>query len=423
MESLKNPLKPKLLYPSIVITLCALFLIYKYILQVYPSIMTNSLMRVFHVSGAGLGNLAATFFYTYLITQLFVGILIDKFGTRILASTAIFISALGAYFFSHANTLLAAELSRALIGVGVAFATVTYLKMAAVWFPARYFAFVGGLLATAAMLGAVFGEAPLAMVTDHLGWRDSLTLCAIIGFVLAILFFAIVRNEPKTLTVLQQSAHKEKISWHDVKTIFTKKENWMLTFYSGLAFSPLAVFAGLWGNPFLQEAYQITNTEAALFVSISFIGLALGGPTLGALAEYIKNKKRVMSISALVSLISISLVIYLPQPVWLLSICLFIFGFTSGAFMLGFVIGKEINKPFMAATVIAMINTGDAIFGAGTEPLVGKFLDLGWSGKLANSVPYFTVYNYHMAFLTLPVYLLIAWLLSICITSTKHPSC
>ncbi len=37
------------LYPSIVITLSSLFLFYKYLLQVSPSVITDDLMRVFHM--------------------------------------------------------------------------------------------------------------------------------------------------------------------------------------------------------------------------------------------------------------------------------------------------------------------------------------------------------------------------------------
>lgn len=52
-------------YPWVVIALTAAFLFYKYILQVSPSIMTEDLMRVFHIQGTGLGNLAASFFILF----------------------------------------------------------------------------------------------------------------------------------------------------------------------------------------------------------------------------------------------------------------------------------------------------------------------------------------------------------------------
>ena len=108
--------------------------------------MTDDLMRQFHVHGAGLGNLAATYFYTYLVTQLFAGPLLDRYSPYLTAG-ALLVCALGMLDFTHANSLLAAQLSRGLVGVGAAFATVSYLKLAANWFSAKRYATVAGLLA------------------------------------------------------------------------------------------------------------------------------------------------------------------------------------------------------------------------------------------------------------------------------------
>ena len=60
-------------YPWVVITLCAFFLFYKYILQTYPGLITDDLQRKFSLSATGLGHLAAATFYSYTIMQLFVG--------------------------------------------------------------------------------------------------------------------------------------------------------------------------------------------------------------------------------------------------------------------------------------------------------------------------------------------------------------
>ena len=55
------------IYPWIVFLLGACFFFYKYFVQVSPSVMTTDLMRDFHLNGAGLGNLSACYFYSYLI--------------------------------------------------------------------------------------------------------------------------------------------------------------------------------------------------------------------------------------------------------------------------------------------------------------------------------------------------------------------
>ena len=97
----------------------------------------------------------------------------------------------------------------------------------------------------------------------------------------------------------------------------------------------------------------------------------------------------------------------------MLAVALFVFGFGTGSFMLGFALGKEMNTLVLAATVIAIINIGDAIFGAFTEPLIGKLLDTFWQGKVVAGVHYFSVHDYHLVFILLPVYLLVAILFAL----------
>ncbi|MES2141408.1 MAG: MFS transporter [Pseudomonadota bacterium] len=399
-------------YPWIVILLASSFLFYKYILQVSPSIMTDDLMREFHIEGAGLGNLAASFFYSFLIAQLFVGMLLDRYSPRLLTTIALLICAFGAYSFSQANSLVLAAWARTLMGVGAAFATVSYMKMTSLWFKPDQFAFVGGLLASAAMLGAIAGQMPLSLVVNSVGWRNSLGLCAILGLILATLFYLIVRDRPEKKQSSTLEAIAPKFSFRDVWTVLTNKQNWLITIYSGLAFSPIDAFAGLWCIPFLKEGYNLTHTHAAFFVSFIFFGLALGSPLLGLLSDRLGQRRRVMLGSGCVALVTVTSIIYsVHLPLWLLGCLLFLFGFSTGAFMLGFALGRELNKLTVAATIVALINTGDVIFSAFTEPFIGKLLDSGWSGKIVGSLHYFSAADYRRALTLLPLYILVSIIL------------
>lgn len=397
------------IYPIIVLSFCGFFLFYKYVLQVYPSVITKELMLGFHLNGFGLGNLSATFFYSYVITQLFAGVLLDKYGARLLTAVAIFCSAIGICIFSQTTNLLIAELSRALMGFGIAFATVAYMKMVAVWFPPNRYAFLSGLCATAAMAGAVFGEAPLQMMIFAVGWRESLYLCGLIGCVIAVLFILFVRNNRTESTPTGLSKEENRLLFKDILAAWCNKQNWLLTAYYGLAFSPLVIFGGLWGNPFLQKAYNLTHTQSASFLSLLFIGLGLGSPILGAISDRLGKRWTVMFYGGLVSLFSVLLIVYFPySPIWLVGVLLFIFGFMTGASMISFAMGKETNKIALLATIAAMINAGDAILDSISEPLVGKFLDLGWTGKVINGVHNFTLGDYQHALSLLPIYLILA---------------
>lgn len=404
------------IYPWIAISCGALFVFYRYVLQISVKGLGNQFMQAFHVNGAGLGNLTGTFFYTYAIMQaIFAGILVDRYGIRVLTTLAVLVCALGTYFFSISHTLLEAELARGLTGIGIAFCTVSFMKIAAVWFRPNQFAMIGGLLTVPVMIGAVFAEAPVTQLVSYIGWRHSMFYCAIIGIVIAALFYLIVRNGDKSHRVNSAISGTETF-WQSLKNagksflqVVCSKQNWYLTMYSGLAFAPLIVLSSssLGGNYLLHEMYpHISDTTISWMMSLVFIGLGIGGPLLGWISDKLAKRKLVIFLSTFLSLISVCAVIYIAHiPEWLLFTLLFLFGFGTSGFMLGFAVGKEINKVSLAASVIAMINTGDAGIGALSQPLVGALLDLGWHGQLINGVHRFGIHDYHMTFLIIPIFL------------------
>lgn len=387
----------------LVMSLCAAFLFYKYILQNFPSVMAPQLMDAFHLHGLGLGVLSGVYFWTYLIVPLFVGIVLDHYGTRWVTTGAIFCCALGIFFCAQAQTLNAAIWGRALIGVGVSFASIAYFKLSAVWFDKKHYALLTSLLVTAAMIGAVCGQMPLAWLVSQIGWRASLTNLAWVGIALACLFLIVVKDKPSATSIEVNTSESEHL-WRDIFSILKNKQNWLLTAYSGLAFSPVVIFCGLWGNPFLQKAYGLDKIAAPSMISLVFVGLAISCPLFALFANRVRNRCTLMFYSTLVSALCISLVIYAhPMPLWMLSILLFMFGFSLGAFPFVFVIGKELNPLHLAGTATSLLNASDALLDAITEPAIGTLLDIFSTGKGHD----FSLFSYHIALAILPIFQII----------------
>lgn len=383
-------------------------LFYKYLLQVFPSVITDNLMRDFQLTGSGLGNLAACFFYSYLIAQLFSGYLIDRFNFKLIIVLSILISASGAWLFSSTESFAMAIAGRALMGTGAAFATVGYMKTAAIYFPPQRFSLVSGLLTIGVMLGAVFGEAPLALVIKAVGWHHALLGIAAAGAIIAALFMVCIRTKPTTQVMT--ASKPRAITLEDLKSLLKNKINWYLAFYSGLAFAPLAVFGGLWGTPFVVKAYHLSETSAAFYVSMVYVGFGLGGPLFGFLEERLQQRFALMLAGLLISLACLIVLIYvIPTTTLGLLLMTLLFGLGTGAFMLGFAVGKDANPIHIAATVIAFINSGDAICGALSEPLIGRILDYYHANHLIPS--HFPLHGYHVALSTLIVELLLGLLL------------
>jgi MFS family permease len=409
------------LHPVFVMSLCAIFVIYKYILQVFPGIMAHVLMNEFKMDGLTSGHLSSAFLYSIVITQLFVGYWLDRYNPVILTGSAILLCSIGVFSFGLAKCVYTAIIARTLMGIGGAFAVASYFKMANLFVPKHYFGLVNGLLATALTIGIVLGQVPFAWLLRHTPWRWILWGLSGLGGLLGMFFLikgkdSLYPNPP--LSALSMTT----IEREDLLNIVKNPQNWILTIYNGLAFAPVGVFAGLWGIAFLKQSYQLEVHIAALLSACVFIGFGIGSPFMGWLADKTGKAKALMAWNSLISLGSVLIFLYCPHlPFLVLGSLLFMIGFSTGAMMLGFVVGKSINSTHTAATTMTLLNTGGVVVTAITEPLIGYLLDKQWAGEwLDEGIRVFSVAHYQKALMILPVYLIAAFILILLIHSSPE---
>jgi len=270
---------PKAAYGWVVFAISVLFVFYKYILEVSPSIMTQQLMSDFKIDAAMVGHVAASYYYAYTIMQIPGGLLIDAFGPRKTTTIGLLCCALGALLFGFSQNILFISASRFLIGIGATFAILNTLKINSSWFPAHKFALLTGLMLTLGTLGAVFGQAPLAYLINYIGWRQSFIDLAIFGFLFSAVFFLLVRDRPRHPAYDVTPPTKGEVKLFDaLRHTLRRGQTWILSIYSGLSFAPVLSFAGLWGVSFIEAKYHLDRTSASTLTSLFFIGFAVGAP-------------------------------------------------------------------------------------------------------------------------------------------------
>lgn len=401
-------------YAWIIIFLSSCLLFDKYVMQVFPSLITDEMMSSFDINATQTGALGSAFFWSIIVCQLFLaGPIIDKYGFRLISPLSITISAAGVILFvvaANMGSLTMAYIARIITGMGVSFATIAYLKAVSVWFEPRQFAFAASFLATAAMIGALSAQAPLAYMIEICGsWQTAMLLFCVLALFIAALYYIVVRDfNPKQPEA--SAAGNQLSTLAALKEVVKNKNNWYLTFYVGLSFTTVDAFAGFWGNSYFREAYGLSKEHAASIISMIFIGMAIGSPILGKLSEILDNRKGVMIVFHIIGTIALSIVLLAKTSAFISSVLLFIFGFCLGIYMLSFAIGNRINPVIIIATVAAFINTGEPILGAIFDPLIGYCLDWSWTGKFIEQVSatgvhsqikYYELSSYHAAFTTL----------------------
>ncbi len=408
--TLETPIKS--IMPWIVWGLGCLFYFYECLLQVSPSVMSSELMRDFSVTSQTLGVLSGIYFYSYAAMQLPGGVMMDYFGPQRLLTIATSICAVSTIAFGLTDSFFMACLARLMIGFGSAFAAVGAMKLAANWFPAERFALLTGMMVTIGMLGAIFGEAPLAILIDSVGWRHSMIIMGSIGIILAILIFTVAKDMPKNAHAPHAAIHDDEPMLSSLITLLKNKQLWLVAFYGGLMYMATPIFCGLWGVPFLMFKMHIAKSTAANYISLVFIGWAIASPLWGIFSNRIGRRKPPMYIGCVGALISCLVFIYAPiESAWIIELFLFTFGIFSAGFLPAFAVAKELCSKKYVATGLSFMNMMNMIGIAVGQPLIGFVLDKLWRGEIVDKVRVYPLEAYHFGLAILPIGMLISLLI------------
>nr|WP_237759417.1 MFS transporter [Legionella parisiensis] len=371
--------------------------------------MSNELMRDFSVTSQTLGILSGIYFYSYAAMQLPGGVLMDHFGPHRLLTLATIVCAVSTIAFGMTDNFFMACVARLMIGFGSAFAAVGTMKLAANWFPAQRFALLTGLMVTIGMLGAIGGEAPLALLIEGFGWRHSMLIMGIVGLILAVLLIVIAKDTPKNYEISHHHSIEEEPLIPSLLTLIKNRQLWLVACYGGLMYMATPVFCGLWGVPFLMTKMTITKTTAANYISLVFIGWAIASPLWGIFSNRIGLRKPPMYIGCVGALICSTIFIFAPiNSAIYMEIMLFAFGIFSAGFLPAFSVAKELCNKRYVATGLSFMNMMNMVGIALAQPLIGYVLDKLWQGEMNGNVRLYPLEAYHTGLAILPLGMLVA---------------
>jgi len=370
----------------------ALFFAYAFVHRVAPSVMTSELMQAFSVGGAALGGLSALYFYAYVAMQVPVGLLMDRYQTRDLMALALLVCALGSLGLAGTESFLIASVCRLIIGASLAFAFVGTLTIAHRWFPGSQFALLAGIAQSSGMLGAVIGQAPQRMLVEQIGWRGSTLVLVAVGVILAALAHWVVPTEGKNSKPAQ---HHDHTSW----SVVSSTRNWVCAMIGFGIAAPMLGFAALWAVPWLVTTRGFVQTDAAAIASLVFVGWMIGSPLAGWLSDRLGRRKPVLFGGATISLLALAAILYLPAAnSSLLSVLFFVQGIGGGAMAVLYSVIRDLNPPSRAATALGMLNMVVVGSGAVMQPLIGRWLDHGWDGRMVDGARIYNSVQYEQAF-------------------------
>lgn len=411
MLPIKKITRRQALFGSLVCAVGAFFYCYEFVLRIIPGALQSELSAAFgHISATTFGQLSAFYYFAYSPMQMPVGMLMDRYGPRKLLIFACLCCTLGSWMFTDTSSIWVAGSGRFMVGFGSSFAFVGVLTLAIRWLPRRYFSLVAGLITTLGMLGLVYGEVKITDIAVSFGWRHVLDLMVIIGAVLTVVIFAVVRDGPEG-----HESHKHPLPefFHNVWKVLCSPQVWLIGFVGACLYTSLSVFGELWGKSYLEQAHHLTKAEAARTVSAMFLGWAVGAPIAGYFSDRTGRRVLPLVVGAIMGLICISIVLYRPGLSYVtLNILLFFYGVFSSTELIVFIMAKENSGAKLSGTVFAAVNMIVTLGGVIFQPLVGKLLDSFGDSQIVAGEHIYSVVDYQMALSVLPISLLLVTILA-----------
>ena len=174
--------------------------------RVNISVSQDALHAAFGISAVQFGYLLSAYSWTYAALQLPCGVLLDRFGVKLVGRVSTFLWSVASFGAAAATGVGSFFAARLLLGVGEAPTFPANSKAVGYWFPARERSLATAIFDAASKFAPAAGVPLLGLLLIHFGWRWSFAATGILSFLYFVLFYWIYRNpsEDKSLTPVER---------------------------------------------------------------------------------------------------------------------------------------------------------------------------------------------------------------------------
>ncbi len=416
----------KRIQPWLVVFSASLFFFFEFMQVNMFNAIDPSLFKAFHLTDSTqLGELSACYMYANVLFLFPAGIILDRVSTRKVILWSMFVCVICAFLFSLSTSLWQAEICRLITGIGGAFCLLSCVRLASRWFTPKHMALVVGLIVTFAMLGAMIAQTPFTEMTKAFGWRETLRIDAASGLAMLLIIWMVVQDFPKGMENFFKAEHDalEKIGfWHALSNVGSNIQNWLGGFYVSLVNLPIFLLGSTWGSWYLVQAQHLNRLEASYVTSMIFIGMVVGSPVVGWISDTIGKRKMPMIVGAIASLAGILAIMYL-QNLSLddLLILFFVLGFVISSQILGYPLIAESNSSIYTGAAEGLASTL-IMAGGFMIPVFPMLLDMHWDHQMKNGIPLYSLQDFHLAFLIMPIAFILSLIIALIVRETNCQS-
>ncbi len=299
----------------------------------------------------------------YASAQIPAGLLLDRFGSRIMIVAGGALMAAGQLTIALSESLPSAVAARAVVGLGDAFTFISVLRLVPHWFKESQIPLVTQLTGICGQLGQVLSALPFLALLGGAGWSTAYLSATGFGLLAMVLVVALIKDTPHGRAAPVHSASvRETLT--SLKTVWFRPGTRLGFFtHMGTQFS-VTVFALMWGVPYLTEAQGLSRGTAGALLTVSVAVAIAAGIVIGIYSGRHPHRRSqvVLGIIASNALIwTVVLALPGPAPLWLLVVLIVVISIGGPGSMVGFDFARTFNPRRTLGTASGIVNMGGFI--------------------------------------------------------------
>jgi MFS family permease len=334
------------------------------------NVLNAQLLNHFQITPVTLGILSSCFLWGNAFGLIPVGFLLDYGYLRKTAFTLLGLSIIGSLVFAFSDSLSLAMVARFIQGFASAASLLICMRMGIHWFKEKA-NFAIGWMIVIALSGGIFGNSIYAYMMKFLDYQQGLIFAGVLGVIILSILIVFLHDN-KSDTVNQLSLQNHFILFK--KAIF-KIRNSLMGIYLGLINFPVFILGTLWGNYYLSHFYHFSLIQASFLSTLIFVGIIIGSPFWGMLANKYINPHKVMYIGCIGLAILAYLFYILPSQFFILEVIFFGLGFFCCTQNISYYVLSEINQSEIISSATAIAAFIFNMIGASSQIIFGSIIE------------------------------------------------
>ena len=201
----------------------------------------------------GLAN--GSFFVAFLVLQLPLGLLFDRYGVRRCVVALTGLAALGSLWGAYAFEPWSFIASRVLVGVGSAGYFMGALVIAGAWFRERRFVSVLSWVYALSNLGTLAATAPLSAAAQWVGWRAAFVGIAVLTAALGLGLHLYVRDAPPDAPPVPTPPASLAAMLDGWREVWRTPGLQPILAMAAIAYASVSTILGTWAAPYLNDVF------------------------------------------------------------------------------------------------------------------------------------------------------------------------